>query len=134
MKTSKKDHLKTQYPTPTNKHGQAAKDPIPDHTTKDLSKDLKKRVQQMVGSILYYTWAVNITLLMVFSIQLYAEQSKATEFTMNTVKQLVHYFATHPNAKIRYKKSDMILNIHSDSSYLGVPKTKSHTAGHFFLR
>ncbi len=61
-----------------------------------------------------------------------AEQSKVTEFSINTVKQLFHYCAMHWNAKIWYEQLDMILNIYSDASYLGAPK-KFYTAGHFFL-
>jgi hypothetical protein len=32
----------------------------------------------------------------------------------------LYYLATHPDATIRYHKSDMILHIHSDASYLFV--------------
>ncbi len=46
---------------------------------------MRKCVQQVVGSILYYAQAVNITLLMVFG-TIAAEQSKATEFTIDTVE------------------------------------------------
>jgi hypothetical protein len=40
---------------------------------------------------------------------------------------------THPNAKIRYRASDMILNVHSDASYLSAPKAHSRAGGYFFL-
>jgi hypothetical protein len=40
---------------------------------------------------------------------------------------------THPNAKIRYQASDMILNVHSDASYLSAPKAQSCEDGYFFL-
>ena len=36
-------------------------------------------------------------------------------------------------AKIRYKASDMVLNIHSDASYLSAPKARSRAGGYFFL-
>ncbi len=62
-----------------------------------------------------------------------AEQSKATKFTINTVKQLLDYCALHPGAKIEYKKSDTILNIHSAASYLAAPKPKICAAGLLFL-
>ncbi|KAL7459449.1 hypothetical protein ACHAXS_000449 [Conticribra weissflogii] len=39
------------YPAPTKKHG-ANQDPISEDTTKDLSKDKKNQVQQVVVSIL----------------------------------------------------------------------------------
>ena len=41
--------------------------------------------------------------------------------------------ATHPDATIRYYASDMILNVHSDASYLSVPNARSRAAGIFFL-
>ena len=43
------------------------------------------------------------------------------------------YFATHPQATIRYFASEMILNIHSDASYLSESRAQSRTAGHYFL-
>lgn len=38
-----------------------------------------------------------------------AEQSIATEFTMDAVEQLLDDCVRHPDAKIHFKKSDMIL-------------------------
>ena len=46
---------------------------------------------------------------------------------------LLNYDATHPNAKIRYTASDMILYIHSDVSYLSEPRPCSRAGGHYFL-
>ena len=43
------------------------------------------------------------------------------------------YMATHPDAKNRYWGSDMILNVHSDASYLSAPKGRSRAGGIFFL-
>ncbi len=40
---------------------------------------------------------------------------------------------THPDAIIRYRASDMILNVHSDASYLSAPKSCSRAGGYFFL-
>ena len=44
------------------------------------------------------------------------------------------YAATHPEAKIRYRASEMILHIHTDASYLSELKARSRAAGHYFLR
>ena len=41
--------------------------------------------------------------------------------------------ATNPEAKIRYYASDMVLNVHSDPSYLTAPKARSRAGGIFFL-
>jgi hypothetical protein len=40
---------------------------------------------------------------------------------------------THPDAIIWYRASDMILNVHSDTSYLSAPKAPSRAGGYFFL-
>eukprot|EP00957_Ditylum_brightwellii_P074497 5660510-Ditylum_brightwellii.AAC.1 len=41
--------------------------------------------------------------------------------------------ATHPNATIQCYALDMILNIHSDASYLSEKNAKSTAGGHYFL-
>jgi hypothetical protein len=43
------------------------------------------------------------------------------------------YLATHPDAKIRFHASEMILHIHSDASYLSVPKVRIRLGGLFYL-
>ena len=43
------------------------------------------------------------------------------------------YMATHPEAKIRFRASDMVLNVHSDTSYLSAAKCRSRAGGYFFL-
>jgi hypothetical protein len=40
--------------------------------------------------------------------------------------------ATHPDAKIRYQASDMVLNVHSNASYLSAPNACSRAGGYFF--
>jgi hypothetical protein len=61
------------------------------------------------------------------------EQTKATEKTQAATNQMSEYLATHPDATIRYHASDMILNIHSDASYLSVSNARSRLGGLFFL-
>ena len=46
------------------------------------------------------------------------QKSKGTEKTYADTLWLLNYAATHPNTKIHYKASNMILYIHSDASYL----------------
>ena len=41
--------------------------------------------------------------------------------------------ATHPEAKIRFRASDMVLNVHSDASYLSAAKVRSRPGGNFFV-
>ena len=41
--------------------------------------------------------------------------------------------ATNPDTKIRFHASNMVLNIHSDRSYMYANNVKSCSASHFFL-
>jgi hypothetical protein len=89
-------------------------------------------MQQIVSSFLYYTQAVDPTILMALS-AIAAQQSALTEETLACVNQFLDYMWTQPDAKIRYRASDMILNVHSDASYLSAPKVRSRAEGYFFL-
>ena len=61
------------------------------------------------------------------------QQTSATDSTLQRTEDLLDYAATHPNAKVRYRASDMVLQIHTDASYLSEPKARSRAAGHYFL-
>ena len=43
------------------------------------------------------------------------------------------YLATFINRKITYEKSDMVLHVHSDGSYLVKPEAKNRAGGLFYL-
>ncbi len=60
-------------------------------------------------------------------------QAAPTEQTMEPCIQLLDYLAMHADAKIRFYESDMIMNIHSDASYLSESKACSRACGHFFM-
>ena len=45
----------------------------------------------------------------------------------------MNYAATHPDAVLTYRSSDMCLAVHSDASYLSESKARSRAGGHFFL-
>ena len=49
------------------------------------------------------------------------------------MKQLLDYLATLPNAKVRFYASKMVLNVHSDASYLSEPGAKSRAAGVYLM-
>ena len=74
-------------------------------------------IQKIVGTFLYYGIAVDNTILVALS-TIASEQYSATSNTVNKITQLLNYLATHPDATIRYKRSDMVLWFHSDASYL----------------
>jgi hypothetical protein len=58
---------------------------------------------------------------------------KGTKKAMEKAYQVLDYLATHPDAKIQFCASDMVLNIHSDALYLTEPNGRSRASGHFFM-
>ena len=89
-------------------------------------------VQQVVGTCLYYGRAIEDTILPALS-AIASEQTTATEATMSRIMHLLDYLATHPDGMIMFKASNMILNAHSDASYLSEKKARSRMGGDFFL-
>jgi hypothetical protein len=62
-----------------------------------------------------------------------SEKSNATEVTADKVIKLLNNRNTHPETKIRYHASNMILHIHSDASYLSENEAKSRAGGFFYM-
>ncbi len=61
------------------------------------------------------------------------EQKTATERMLEKCTQLLDYLADHADVKIRFRASDMTINIHLDVSYLLEAKACSRTCGHFSM-
>jgi hypothetical protein len=120
------------YSPEPKRFGVDAQAPIEQDATAVLDAKGIKRVQQIVGSILYYARAVDMTVLMALS-SIAVEQTKATEKTLGRCLHLLDYLASNSEAKVRYHASDMIMNIHSDASYLSETKARSRACGHFFM-
>ncbi len=97
-----------------------------------LNKSQVTRLQQVIGTLLYYSIAVDPTMLVALG-TIAAAQSNATDHTATAVVKLLNYAATNPDAVIRYKASGMTLYVHSDASYLSEPKAHSRAGGHFYL-
>ena len=57
----------------------------------------------------------------------------ATEATKCACHQFLDYCASLLDGSIRYYASDIILNLHSDSSYLNAIRARSRQGGHFYL-
>ena len=87
-----------------------------------------KLVQKLVGSILYYAQAVNMMVLMGLS-SIAVELTKATEETMRQCIDLLNYLATNQDAKVRFHAFNMVMNIHSDASYLSETNLRSRSCG-----
>jgi hypothetical protein len=98
------------------------------------AKDVNK-LQQLTGTFLYFARAIDTTLIIPTNV-LASEKSKDTADTADTadkVIKLLNYCNTHPETKIRYHASDMILYIHSDASYLSEREAKSRAGGFFYM-
>jgi hypothetical protein len=125
---------KPQYqPYPHNPKQYSAKTQHaePEDTSAPLNETDKRFVQEVAGTFLFYARAVDGTMLTALS-SLAAEQAQPTQRTMQKCRQFLDYAATHEDAVVTYRASDMVLAIHSDASYLSEAKARSRAGGHFF--
>ncbi len=120
------------YATEPKKYGTEAQSPLPQDDTRKLTDKEIKQLQKIDGSILYYARAVDMTVLMALS-SIASEQTKGTERTLEKAYQVLDYLASHPDAVVRFRATDMVLNIRSNASYLSEPKARSRACGHFFM-
>ena len=97
-----------------------------------LDKQGIKRLQEVIGTLLFYGRAIDNTLLVALG-TLASAQTKGTQATAKALKKLLNYAATHPDATIRYTRSGMILHISSDASYLSEAEARSRVGGFFYL-
>ncbi len=104
----------------------------PDEISTPLDKEGKKYIQAVTGTLLYYSRAVDPTMLVALN-AIATQQASPTQKTLERVKQLLDYCASQEEAVITYHASDMILAIHSDAGYLNESKARSRAGGHFFL-
>jgi len=106
---------------------------VPDTDTSPPLDDAGiKRIQGIIGSLLYYARAVDNKLLATLS-TISSQQAKATENTAKAVHQLLDYVATYPQDGITYRASSMVLAAHSDASFLTEQGSRSRAGAHIFL-
>jgi hypothetical protein len=111
--------------TPAPKQfGSEAQRPLPADNSPPLNKKRIKRVQHIVGSILYYARTVDMMVSLALSM-IAIDQTKATKKTMAKCMQLLDYLAYHADTKVRFYASNMIMNVHLDASYLSTGKACS---------
>jgi hypothetical protein len=97
-----------------------------------LDNKAKCFIQQVCGKFLFFGRAVDSTILCPIS-AIALQSSKPTEDTMQQTIQLLNYLATQEEAVLSYHASNMVLAVHSDTSYLSESKAQSRAGGHFFL-
>ena len=59
--------------------------------------------------------------------------NQTSEQTIERCIHLLDYFATNEIAKVRFHALDMVMNIHSNASYLSAPGTQRRMCGHLFM-
>ena len=62
-----------------------------------------------------------------------SDQSGPSAKIMAKTLMFLDCVATYPDAILTFSASKMVLNVHSDASYLTEPKARSRAGGHFFL-
>eukprot|EP00957_Ditylum_brightwellii_P053751 4072027-Ditylum_brightwellii.AAC.1 len=82
--------------------------------------------------LMYYARAVDPTMLTSIN-AITIQQANPTTKTAETLTHLLNYFASHPDAVLRYTTSGMVIHIHSDASFMSETQARSHAGGHFFL-
>ena len=105
--------------------------PEPD-TSPPLDDAGVRRVQAIVGSVLWYARAVDNKLLVSLS-AIGSQQASATEATNEAVTQLLDYLATYPDDGILYRASAMTLSAHADAGFLNESRARSRAGAHIFL-
>lgn len=120
------------YPHIARKYGAKQQYAEDEDTSAELNKEEKTFIQEVVGVFLFYARAVDCTMLAALG-SIASQQAKPTQKTMEKVKQFLDYAATHPEAVITYRASDMVLAGHSDASYLSETRARSRAGGHFFM-
>ena len=130
-KKPKRPQYSPYEPAPRN-YGKQSNQKLDEEESPPVGEDKKKFIQQVLGSFLYYARAVDVTILHALN-AIAADQAHPTERTIARVEQFLDYMATNPNAVIRYRASDMILNVHSDASFQTASKARSRAGGYFFL-
>ena len=97
-------------------------------TTLDNSPSITEeqhcRIQQIVGSFLYYAFVVDCNMLTYIN-TIVEQQSNPTHSTESAITHFQNYAATNPSATIQYKFSDMILHIDSYASYISKPRRRA---------
>ena len=101
-------------------------------TAPAATKEDQTHVQKVTGKFNYYARGVDGTMLTPLS-ALAAQQANPTTETMKRVKQFLDFAASQEPAVLTYRKSGMVLAVHSDAGYLNESKARSRAGGHHFL-
>jgi hypothetical protein len=101
--------------------------------TDPMTPDQTLRLQQVIGTFLYYARAVLDSTMLHALTTLASEQSVGTQNTVNGMVDFLNYCASNPNAILRYTSSDMVLHTHSDAAYLTDRNARIRAGGHHYM-
>ena len=130
IKSNRKQNSPSKFTPP--KYGQKIQMAAEEKEYNKLTKEEIKKLQQVIGSFLFYGRAIDSTMLHSLN-SLASAQSKGQIETLQAMEHFLDYCANHPDATIRFKASDMILKIHSDASYLTESGARSRVGGYFYM-
>jgi hypothetical protein len=99
--------------------------------SKPLSPKQIKTIQEVCGTFLYTSRAIDNTMQHALN-ELCIAATKGTQETQATLEYFLNYCATHPEAEIIYRASDMILTIDSDAAYQVAAKSRSRASGYHY--
>ena len=91
-----------------------------------------KYLQRICGIFLYYARAVDPTMLTAIG-KIAANIANPTQSTLKAAEHFLQYAASHPDATMTFKPSDMQLKIISDASFAGDSQARSRAGGVHFL-
>ena len=83
--------------------------------TPKVDAEKTKFIQQVTGTFIYYARAVDPTMLVALS-AIAADQSAPTEMTYEKIVFFLDYVASHPDAILTFKSSNMVLAVHSTAT------------------
>ena len=75
-------------------HGESSQNPLEHNHSPKLLPDWILRIQQILGIIMYYAWAVNLTMIITLG-SIASEQVQATEQMEKYINELLDYLHTH---------------------------------------
>ena len=102
----------------------------------DLSKLLRpeqfEAIKRIVGKFLYYARVIDNTMAHMMN-HIGSQKCKGTQKLMQAVTNFLNYAASNLNAKMIYRKSDMVYKIDSYAASLVCPDARSRAGGYHYL-
>lgn len=97
-----------------------------------MDKKQKTLLQQVCGTFLYYTRAVDCTMLYALN-NLATKVNSGTQETAKASTHFLNYCAIHADSTMVYRASDMILYNHSDAAYLVASEVLLRVGGYTYF-